>query len=353
MQIESIPAELRQAYGNRLAELESLHKNLEKLVGSRRKKKTSENYQKDFEQFEKFCERFSVAALPATPATVAYYIAYLANSPQENNGKPYKLASIRKKLTAITDTHTRHNHKNPVKSPLAEAALKGLSKTKGFSARQPEPLMVDEARRIVDGMGGAAREIRDKALILVGIAAMLRESELVNLKVEHLKFKHDRLIIHIPESKTDQAGEGDNVAIKRFVDERDQGSPSIYCPVQALENWLAYAGIDSGYVFRQVAKGGKIKSKHRGKAPELSLRAIDGIVAHYAKRHHLGAGYSGHSLRSGGATSAYAAGATEIEIMHQGRWKTLQTVKDRYIKKAKAYGKRNASARMGFGVPVS
>lgn len=331
----------------KIREAEQLTLGLKELLDSEITERTRKDYKRDFEDFVNWCNGFGVSPLPAEPGTVAHYIEHLRKTPQENNGKPYKLSAIRKKVTAISQAHEISGQDNPTKSSLVSRALKSLAKKRKFTAVQPEPLMIDEARLIVDNMTGEVRESRDKALILLGIGGMLRESELVALKGENLKFKHDRVIIHIEVSKTDQGGQGEDISVMRFVDETDGNSPSKYCPVQALEDWIKFANINQGGIFRQIKKGGKIQPD------SISVRAIDQIIQHYATKNSLGKGYSGHSLRSGGATSAYANGATEIEIMHQGRWKTLQVVKDRYINKGKAYAKRNASSKMAFGRPMN
>ena len=52
------------------------------------------------------------------------------------------------------------------------------------------------------------RNIRDKALILVGFYSFCRRSELLGMKFEHLNFEEDGIQVLIPFSKTDQKGEG-------------------------------------------------------------------------------------------------------------------------------------------------
>ena len=59
----------------------------------------------------------------------------------------------------------------------------------------------------------------------------------------------DGLRVVIRRSKTDQTGEGQEVAIPRGYKLR---------PVEAVQTWLAAAESSSGPVFRSVARGGRI-----------------------------------------------------------------------------------------------
>ena len=86
-------------------------------------------------------------------------------------------------------------------------------------------------------------------------------------------------------AKTDQTGEGQEVAIPRGYKLR---------PAGAVQTWLAAGEISAGPVFRAVALGGKVSD--RPLADESAAR----VVKRYACRVSLEASaFSGHSLRSG------------------------------------------------------
>ena len=76
----------------------------------------------------------------------------------------------------------------------------------------------------------------------------MRRSELVALDVAHLKVSDEGFVVTIARSKTDQEGQGQQVAIPRVLD-------SPYCPVQASLDWMALAGIEQDALFRRVTKG--------------------------------------------------------------------------------------------------
>ena len=103
----------------------------------------------------------------------------------------------------------------------------------------------------------------------------------------------------------------------------------------SLKNWLDISKITSGPVFRRFLKGSKLSEN----------RLTDQTVAILIKEYLNLAGinsknYSGHSLRSGFATSAAESGVEERNIMAMTGHKSTEMVR-RYIKEANLF-KNNA-----------
>jgi integrase len=170
--------------------------------------------------------------------------------------------------------------------------------------------------------GGRLKDIRDRALLLVGFAGAFRRSELVGLDVEDLEEVDGGLKITIRKSKTDQEGLGSAIAIVRG---------SIACPVTALKAWLDAARITSGPVFRSVRKGGK------NVGDRLSDHSAATIVKAHAKRVGLDpALFAGHSLRAGFLTSAASRGASIFKMMDVSRHKSVDTLRG-YVRDAEIF----------------
>ena len=110
---------------------------------------------------------------------------------------------------------------------------------------------------------------RDRALLALGFAGAFRRSELCALEVDDLVEVPDGLRVLIRRSKTDQTGEGQEVAIPRGYKLR---------PVEAVQAWLAAAEISSGPVFRAVTKGGKMSDI------ALADDSASRVVKRYASR---------------------------------------------------------------------
>ncbi len=92
---------------------------------------------------------------------------------------------------------------------------------------------------------------------LAVFAGAFRRSELVGIDVAHLRFETESVIVRIPRSKTDQAGEGVDVGLPRM-----RGAET--CPVGALEAWLRRARIRRGPVFRRITAVGTIEGRLTG-----------------------------------------------------------------------------------------
>jgi len=88
--------------------------------------------------------------------------------------------------------------------------------------------------------------LRDRALISFGLASAMRRSELCALNVEDLVPTKDGYRVIIRRSKTDQTGEGQEIAVPRGLKLR---------PVECMERWLEAAAITEGRVFRAVLRG--------------------------------------------------------------------------------------------------
>ena len=103
----------------------------------------------------------------------------------------------------------------------------------------------------------------------------------------------------------------------------------------SIQKWLEISKINNGSLFRRFNKGSKLSEK----------RLTDQTVALLIKKYLEMAGinsknYSGHSLRSGFATSAAESGAEERNIMAMTGHKSTEMVR-RYIKEANLF-KNNA-----------
>src|SRR5581483_8387512 len=131
-----------------------------------------------------------------------------------------------------------------------------------------------------------------------------------------IRFDKDGIVVTIPKSKTDQNGEGQTVGVP-------YGSHPESCPVRALATWLERSNITEGCLFPAVGRwGGEVTSK------PICAHQLANIIKRLAQRIGLDpAAYSGHSLRSGLATSAANGGASERSIMDQTRHRSLKQVR--------------------------
>jgi integrase len=234
--------------------------------------------------------------LPATPAMVATYIATHAGF--------LAVATITRRVATLSKAHQVLAGENPCQSALVKATLRGLRRKIGTAQKQAKPLLKEELFAILAPMGDSMKDVRDRALLLLGFAGGFRRSELVGLDVADIEHIRQGLIITLRHSKTDQEGAGRKIGIPH--------GRTRHCPVVAVSTWLDRAGITQGAVFCPVTRYGHLQTVR------LSGDAVSEVI-----RERLAAvgidpeGYSGHSLRAGFATSAAQAGVSTLKIRAQ------------------------------------
>jgi hypothetical protein len=103
------------------------------------------------------------------------------------------------------------------------------------------------------------RGVRDRALVLVGFGGAFCRSEFVALDVGDLTFDPARgVVVRVRRSKTDQLGEGADVAIPF-------GSHPETWPVRALQAWRAASVVREGALFRAVDRHGRVGGRLDGR----------------------------------------------------------------------------------------
>lgn len=247
-------------------------------------------YQSDLKHFRDWG-----GTLPASPATIAAYIAAFADT--------LAVATISRRIATLSKAHEVLDA-NPCRSALVRATLQGLRRRRCTAQRQAKPLLRDDLMLILDRLGTSTRDARDRALLLIGFCGGFRRSELVGLDRDDIEHMRQGLIVTLRRSKTDQDGVGRKIGIP-FGRTR-------HCPVAALDTWLCQSGIDAGPVFRPVDRHSHVSSDRlSGDAVSEIIRervASVGIDPH---------SFAGHSLRAGLATSAAQAGVSTLKIRQQ------------------------------------
>ena len=286
---------------------------------------TLRGYRADWREFCAWAEGHRVGPLPATPDTVAAYIAECAGR--------LKVGSVQRRLNAITEAHKAVGLDSPTHTALVANTMKGIRRMKGTAPAQKSACLTDDVRAMVDATAGLIGT-RDRALILLGFAGAFRRSELVALDLADLAFSRDGQTVTLRRSKTDQDGAGRKIGIP-------YGSNPETCPVRVMEAWLELAAIGEGPVFRSI-------NRHRR---VLAGRLAPADVARVVKKLAMRAGldparYAGHSLRAGHATAAAIAGASERSIMNQTGHRSVQMVR-RYIRDGSLF-RENSAGKLGL-----
>jgi site-specific recombinase XerD len=275
---------------------------------------TRRAYGSDFEIFRAWCAYRGVSALPATPESVAAFLA----SEVDRGIRP---STIGRRVASIRYAHKLAGHPVPTDDERVKATVRGIRRTQGTAARKKAPATAERVIAMALGTGDGLKGVRDRALLLLGFAGAFRRSELVALDCEDIEECETGLRVAIRHSKTDQEGQGATIAIVRG---------SIACPVEALRAWLNAAGIAAGPLFRSIRKGSKVGDR-------LTDQSVVDIVKLHAERVGLDpASFAGHSLRAGFLTSAAKRGASIFKMMDVSRHRSVDTLRG-YVRDAEIF----------------
>lgn len=285
-------------------------------------------YGKGWRRFEDYCtEQHIEDPLSASPGEVARFLVDLATSPNPLSGVTPSMGTVMLYKSAVSKRFTEAGKPSPTNDQKVRSTLKGLARVKGSSRRKVEALREYHIEAMLRACPNTLIGRRDAAILAVGFAGALRRSEICNLNVRDVEFLEsnddgDRMWLTIRQSKTDQEGRGQRVAV---VD------GSGIRPIQRLRLWLEQSGITEGPLFQTMRRGGHL----RGRAMHHS--DIPRIVKHYASVTGLNPEeISGHSLRAGFVTSAAAHHARLDKIMEITRHRHPATVMG-YIRDADAF----------------
>ncbi len=282
--------------------MERLAETAREYAAARNSGNTAKAYASDWALFERWCRRKGFEARTPDPQVIGLFLAASASG----DGLAQAAAStIERRLAALTTTYRSAGTPLPRQDRHIIDVMAGIKRTHGRPPHKKEALYPEDILAMVATLPQNLRGYRDRAILLIGFAGGLRRSEITGLDCG-------------PEQTADSGGwieilpEGVLLTIRGKTGWRQveiaRGSRDASCPVQALTLWLKLARIDTGPVFRRVREA----NSNVG-----SQRLVDAQVARLVKTTAMAAGvrsdlpearrqslFSGHSLRSGFASSA-------------------------------------------------
>src|SRR6056300_1770306 len=310
---------------NIITDIKALQEETLLNLQSSKAKNTVRAYKSDFKDFGLFCAQNGFKSLPSEPKIISLYLTHLST-------RDIKISTLKRRLVSIGVIHKLKGYYLDTKHPSIIENIMGIKRRKGSVQQGKKPLLINGLKKVINvidkGKNEEIKKLRDRSIILIGFAGGFRRNEIVSLDYEDLDFVQEGLKINLRRSKTDQYGEGSVKGLPYFDN-------SQYCTVVSIRKWIEVSKINSGPLFRRFIKGSKLSDN----------RLSDQTVALLIKNNLKIAGiesrdYSGHSLRSGFATSAAQSGAEERNIMAMTGHKSTEMVR-RYIKEANLF-KNNA-----------
>ena len=288
-------------------------------------------YKSDFNDFSLFCIQNGFKQLPSEPKVVSLYLTHLST-------KETKMSTLKRRLVSIGVIHKLKGHYLDTKHPSIIENIMGIKRRKGSIQKGKKPLLINYLKELINVIDNnkdeEIKKLRDRTIILIGFSGGFRRNEIVSLDYDDLDFVPEGVKINLKRSKTDQFGEGSLKGLPYFDNSK-------YCPVLSVQKYLEKSNISAGALFRRFNKG-SILSKNR-----LTDQTVAILIKKYLQLAGIDSkNYSGHSLRSGFATSAAESGAEERSIMAMTGHKSTEMVR-RYIKEANLF-KNNALNKVKF-----
>lgn len=273
-----------------------LREQMERQARASRADTTWKAYRSDWRVWEAWATQNGASTMPAEPDAVAAFLSHA--------GSTRKLSTLRRYLASISVAHQLQGLTFQTNAPSVRTLMKGIAREKVGDVRRVRPFMPRHALAKIDAASARLVDVRDGALLALGIAMAARRSELAGLDwlsrgtgTGVLELTEHGAVVRLFRSKTAQ-DRIDEVAI--------QAGPAL----KAVKDWVERAGIVAGApLLRAVTPRGRV-------SPD---RICAHSVARVVKRACEAAGldpahYSGHSLRSGLVTAAAERGLAEWRI---------------------------------------
>jgi integrase len=292
---------------------------------------TLRGYRADFGLFEEWCKSGRRIALPASPETVAAFVAHDAEKSSPS--------TLRRRLAGIRKVHRLLRLPNPVEDEDVLIALRRALRNKPRRQKQACGLTRELRDKLLAACPDTLLGLRNRALICAGYDTLCRRAELVSLRVEDLaQLENGAMSILVRRAKNDPFGDG------RYGYLTPQ-------TVEILKAWLSAASIQKDWLFRKVS-GCRIGSNalHPYTVNLIIKRAADtaGLDPDVVQS------LSGHSMRVGAAQDLMSDGGGLLSIMRAGGWKSTNIIA-RYVEHTEIalLGQMRRSSGSGVSPPTA
>jgi integrase len=267
---------------------------------------TRRAYASAWRHFSSWCREAGRDPLPASPDTLKLFLTAHLDS--------LAIKTLDQRIAAVVDKHRSQKLEPPYTYELREL-MKGARRQKGTAANRKDALTAPDLRKICAELlrQKTALAIRDRAILTLGFAGMMRRSEIAALDLADIRFAPKGVAISIRRSKTDQEAHGREFGVFHAKHAKA-------CPVRSMRAWLYLRGREPGPLFTTNWRCGEGTRR-------ITPATIGETVKRCAKMIGLDAtAYAGHSLRAGGITAAAEDGVPESLIMQRSGHRSVQTV---------------------------
>jgi hypothetical protein len=276
-------------------------------------KSTTRSYDSAFRSWTTFCGLPTVNLDPFQPKEE--YLCFYAAWAFSRSPRPLAYSSIKVYLSGIRTSLIHFGFTFPPYSemPLLERQLIGYRRIRHTVRRTQKPLTPHILNQLYGRRGSTSDDLVMWAALTCGVYGLFRTGELTIASAHEPYLQRSACFLegpghyrlHLDASKTDIFRQGADVHI--------MGNGSLSCPASALTAMLALrpSSLPSEPLFR--LSNGRALTRDRLISFMHRLLTLGGINPD---------GYSGHSMRRGGAQALFDAGISERDIQVYGRWRS-------------------------------
>ncbi len=274
----------------------------------------------DWKVFSEWCTANKVQAMPASVETVA---SFLADQSHGVPGRaPKAVATVVRYARSIHAIHAFRGHTSPTSDMQVRTVLRGIRRDRGVRQDQKEALTAEMIAEVLAAYEktkaySPSTILRDRTILLLGLATAMRRGELCALDIENLHHVDGGIVIDLRKSKTDQEMKGRPIAVQQLDEEF-----ATFCPVRAVNAWVEFLERTSGPLFVALRRNGQPKITRLGDR-QVSIIVKAAVEAGGFDPELFG----GHSLRAGFVTTARRNNVDWASIMEQTGHRRLETAK--------------------------
>jgi len=223
---------------------ESIGETIRELLGHAFSENTLNGYKSSLIHFIRWSGHDD--PFPTTPELIMVYLATFSES--------LAPTTLQHRIAALSFFHKFKQYPDPTDDKRIQALLMGIRKKRAkehWHSRQAKPFTIEQLRTLLSYVGNKAHDIRDKAFILTGLIGAFRTSELCNIDMDHVIRFDNAIVISLDATKNDPLN-----TMKKFKVLPKIGG--LFCPVEALNQWLSVSDIREGYIFRGINRHGHV-----------------------------------------------------------------------------------------------
>lgn len=301
-----LPPDLREAYERAAARVKDPHS-----------ENTKRAYVEAWRAWQKHCARACHPPLPIQPAQLLTFLESL---------KHLAPNTVRLRLAALCALDQAHalsvgeEWASLRRDPEVLRWLKSWGRDNPTAPRKrARALTPKELERVLElaaepghnqsRVAHAARYARDKCMLVLGVHAALRISELVALDARDVYESSEGLQVYVRKSKTDQHGAGALLGLHA------QARRSV-CPLEAWRQWMRVRGTEPGPMFVVIERNGLLS----GRLTEQSGMRVITSRCQAAGLDHV----TSHTMRR--TFGALSKRKPQADVMRHGRWKSPRIV---------------------------